>query len=89
LSGIDVNATRTSARQHVDHHRMPLRTVTPVSGYLFYLIYDLSPARLGRGGRRVTLTCGCPRLLGVTLIWHVPAGHRGKEWLKRGLPSSK
>ena len=58
-------------------------------GYLFYLIYDLSPARLGRGGRRVTLTCGCPRLLGVTLIWHVPAGHRGKEWLKRGLPSSK
>ena len=24
--------------------------------YLFYLIYDLSPARLGRGGRRVALT---------------------------------
>jgi len=24
-------------------------------GYLFNLIYDLSPARLGRGGRRVAL----------------------------------
>jgi len=26
-----------------------------IIGYLFNLIYDLSPARLGRGGRRVAL----------------------------------
>src|SRR5690348_4329247 len=43
---------------------------------LVYLIYDLSRARLGRGGRRVALTCGCPRRQGVTLTWHAPTGHR-------------
>jgi len=29
------------------------------------LIYELSLARLGRGGRRVALIRGCPRLQGV------------------------
>jgi hypothetical protein len=61
----------------------------PLIGYLFNLIYDPSPARLGRGGRRVALSSGCPRHMGVTLIWRAPAGHRGREWLKRGMPSSK
>jgi hypothetical protein len=60
-----------------------------IGGYLFNLIYDLCPARLGRGDRRVALTSGCPQHLGVTLTWLAPADHRGLEWLKRGLPSSK
>jgi (R,R)-butanediol dehydrogenase/meso-butanediol dehydrogenase/diacetyl reductase len=33
-----------------------------LGGYLFNWIYDLSPARLGRGDRRVALSRGCPRL---------------------------
>jgi len=58
-------------------------------GYLFNLIYDRSPARLGRGDQWVALIIGCPQHMGVTLIWPAPAGHRGREWLKRGLSSSK
>src|SRR5918995_1194486 len=34
---------------------------TPAHRLLVNWIYDRSPARLGRGGRRVALTCGCPR----------------------------
>ncbi|RKR91785.1 hypothetical protein BDK92_6193 [Micromonospora pisi] len=51
--------------------------------------YDRSPARLGRGDRRDSSLIGCPPQFGVALIWHAPAGHRGAERLKRGLPSSK
>lgn len=63
---------------------------------MFNLIYDLSLARLGRGGQRVALSSGCPRHMGVTLIWRAPAGHRrragvaqeGYAQLKVALPSS-
>jgi len=43
----------------------PAAPTRPLGGYLFNLIYDISPARLGRGGRRVALSCGCPRHHGV------------------------
>jgi hypothetical protein len=51
--------------------------------------YDRGRARLGRGGRWVALIRGCPLQVGVTHTWHASAGHRGAEWLKRGMPSSK
>jgi hypothetical protein len=38
----------------------------------------------------VALTFGCPPVVWVWLRSGVrPAGHRGVEWLQRGLPSSK
>jgi hypothetical protein len=79
----------TPARSNARLSARPDGQQCPVGGYLFYLIDDLSPARLGRGGRRVALSCGCPRHQGVTLIGRAPVGHRTGEWLKRGLPSSK
>lgn len=61
----------------------------PDGGYLFNWIYDLRPARLGRGGWWVALFCGCPRHQGcdshMGCARQLPPG----EWLKRGLTSSK
>ena len=50
----------------------PAGQSTSMRDYLFNLIYDLSPARLGRGGR---WGCSHSRLStvdGVTLIWRAP-----------------
>jgi hypothetical protein len=53
-------------------------------------LFDLRP-RPGQAGSRwpagVALFIGCPRRQGVTLIWRAPAGHRSREWLKRGVPA--
>jgi hypothetical protein len=56
---------------------------------LVSLIYDRSPARLGRGDRWDRSLAAVHHRIGVTHSWHAPAGHRGAEWLKRGMPSSK
>jgi hypothetical protein len=62
------------------------------SGLIGYLLTGgTTAARPGlvevTGG--VALSCGCPPRFGVAHSWHAPAGHRGAERLKRGLPSSK
>jgi hypothetical protein len=64
--------------------------ITHSSRLLIYWWHDRSPARLGRGDRQGGSHFGCPPQVWVWLSHGMrPAGHRGGEWLKRGLTSSK
>jgi len=68
-----------------------LPTVTSGRRLLLEWTYGSSPARLGRGVRRVALSGGCPPVVqgcGSHLACDLPVTV-ARLWLQRGLPSSK